>query len=214
MKDLPNGKSFLVKFKNMTFYNKVKWVLGILMIFFLIIATNLIDKSNFTRVKDSVVAIYEDRLIANDLIFEISNSIRQKEVALAISDSIFFKVDNIKINDNIQDYVLSFEQTKLTLTEANIFRDFKNNLELLTNSEIIFSQSNFKNKIPLFRKISDVQKNLYDLSKIQLDEGKRQVSISEKAISSIELFTQIEIYILILLAILIQIIVVYKPKED
>jgi hypothetical protein len=50
------------------------------MIFILIITTNLIDKSNFTRVKDSVVAIYEDRLIANDLIFEISNSIGQKEV--------------------------------------------------------------------------------------------------------------------------------------
>jgi hypothetical protein len=47
------------------------------MIFILIITTNLIDKSNFTRVKDSVVAIYEDRLIANNLIFEISNSIRQ-----------------------------------------------------------------------------------------------------------------------------------------
>jgi len=53
------------------------------MIFILIIATNLIDKNNFVRVKDSVVAIYEDRLIANDLIFEISNSIREKEVALA-----------------------------------------------------------------------------------------------------------------------------------
>ncbi|MFT6959062.1 MAG: hypothetical protein ACJA17_000150 [Polaribacter sp.] len=38
---------FLVKFINMTFYNKVKWVLGIFMIFILIIATNLIDKSNF-----------------------------------------------------------------------------------------------------------------------------------------------------------------------
>jgi hypothetical protein len=71
---------FLVKFMNMTLYHKVKWVLGIFMIFILIIATNLIDKSNFTRVKDSVVAIYEDRLIANDLIFEISNSIGQKEV--------------------------------------------------------------------------------------------------------------------------------------
>jgi hypothetical protein len=184
------------------------------MIFILIITTNLIDKSNFTRVKNSVVAIYEDRLIANNLIFEISNSIHQKEVALALSDSIFFKVDNRKINNDIQDYILSFEQTKLTLKEANIFRDFKKNLELLTNFENTFTQSNFKNKTPLFQKISDVQKNLYDLSKIQLNEGKRQVSINEKAISSIELFTQIEIYVLIFLAILVQIVVIYNPKED
>jgi len=198
----------------MTFYNKVKWVLGILMIFILIIATNLIDKNNFVRVKDSVVAIYEDRLIANDLIFEMSISIREKEVALANSDSTFFLDRNKKISKDIQDCVLRFEQTKLTIEEGNLFKDFKKNLELLTNYENTFIQSQFVNKTPLFKKISEVQKNLYDLSKIQLREGKRQMSISEKAISSVELFTQIEIYILIFLAILIQIIVIYKPKED
>lgn len=198
----------------MTFYNKVKWVLGILMIFILIIATNLIDKNNFIRVKDSVVAIYEDRLIANDLIFEISNSIREKEVALAISDSVFFSNRNKIINENIQFNVLRFEETKLTIDEGKIFKNFKKNLELLTNSESAFIHSKFVNKVPLFKNISEVQKNLYDLSKIQLNEGKRQMSISKQAISSVELFTQIEIYILIFLAILIQIIVIYKPKED
>jgi len=66
----------------------------------------------------------------------------------------------------------------------------------------------------LVKRISEVKDNLYDLSKIQLDEGKKQMSISEKAISSVELFTQIEIYILIFLAILIQIIVIYKPKDS
>lgn len=198
----------------MTFYNKVKWVLGILMIFILIIATNLIDKNNFVRVKDSVVAIYEDRLIANDLIFEISNSIREKEVALAISDSVFFSDRNKIINENIQVNVLRFEETKLTIDEGKIFKNFKKNLQLLTNSEDAFIQSKFVNKTPLFKNISEVQKNLYDLSKIQLSEGKRQMSISEKAISSVELFTQIEIYLLIFLAILIQIIVIYKPKES
>lgn len=68
----------------MTFYNKIKWVLGILMIFFIIIATNLIDKNNFVRVRDSVVTIYEDRLIANDLIFEMLKSVQQKEVAILL----------------------------------------------------------------------------------------------------------------------------------
>jgi len=53
----------------MAFYNKAKWILGILMVFVLIIATNLIDKNNFLKVRDSVVTIYEDRLVAKDLIF-------------------------------------------------------------------------------------------------------------------------------------------------
>ena len=63
----------------MGFYNKLKWILGILMVFVLIIATNLIDKNNFVRVRDSVVTIYEDRLVANDLIFEMLKSVQEKE---------------------------------------------------------------------------------------------------------------------------------------
>jgi hypothetical protein len=198
----------------MTFYNKVKWVLGILMIFILIVATNLIDKNNFVRVKDSVVAIYEDRLIANDLIYEISNSIQEKEIAVAVSDSVFFLDRNKQVSKDIQGFVYRFEQTKLTTKERQVFNDFKKNLESLRNFETAFIQSKFVQNTALVKRISEVKDNLYDLSKIQLDEGKKQMSISEKAISSVELFTQIEIYILIFLAILIQIIVIYKPKDS
>jgi hypothetical protein len=198
----------------MTFYNKVKWVLGILMIFILIVATNLIDKNNFVRVKDSVVAIYEDRLIANDLIYEISNSIQEKEIAVAVSDSVFFLDRNKQVSKDIQGFVYRFEQTKLTTKERQVFNDFKKNLESLRNFETAFIQSKFVQNTALVKRISEVKDNLYDLSKIQLDEGKKQMSISEKAISSVELFTQIEIYVLIFLAILIQIIVIYKPKDS
>lgn len=38
------------------------------------------------------------------------------------------------------------------------------------------------------------------------------MSISKQALDTVELFTQIEIYILVLLAIIIQIIVMYNPK--
>ena len=73
----------------MSLYNKLKWILGILIVFVLIIATNLIDKNNFTRVRDSVVTIYEDRIIASDLIFELQQSIHEKEVAIVLKDSLF-----------------------------------------------------------------------------------------------------------------------------
>lgn len=81
----------------MGFYNKLKWILGILMVFVLIIATNLIDKNNFVRVRDSVVTIYEDRLVANDLIFEMLKSVQEKELAVAISDSTFLIIKTQKL---------------------------------------------------------------------------------------------------------------------
>lgn len=198
----------------MAFYNKVKWILGILVVFLLIVTTNLIDRNNFLRVKDSIETIYEDRLIANDLIFEMSKSIQDKEVAVAISDAVFFSDKNTLINKNLQNFVLRYEKTKLTQEEESVFSDYKQNLALLTNSEIVFIQSKFTQKTLLVTHISNLKENLYSLSKIQLNEGSRQMSVSKKAIDTVELFTHIEIYILILLAIIIQIIVIYTPKKD
>jgi len=196
----------------MAFYNKVKWVLGILMVFVLIIATNLIDRNNFLRVKDSILTIYEDRLVADDLIFEMARSVHQKEVAIAKSDSVFFLKENSKVNKDIQIFVSRFEQTKLTAEEKRIFNKLIKNLENLENLEIAFIKSKFVNDNLLVKQISNVKENLYVLSKIQLNEGGRQMSISKKAIETVELFTQIEVLMLILLAILIQIIVIYKPE--
>lgn len=197
----------------MAFYNKLKWILGILMIFVLIIATNLIDKNNFVRVRDSVVTIYEDRLIANDLIFEMLKSIQQKELAVSLSDSIFFQNQSLKINNNLQSLVSKFEQTKLTIEEAKVFKNLKENVQSLINSESQFLNYDYRDNSQILKNIESLKANLNDLSKIQLNEGRRQMSISKRALDSVELFTQMEIYFLVFLAILIQIIVMYKPKE-
>ena len=193
----------------MGFYNKVKWILGILMIFILIIATNLIDRNNFVRIKDSLETIYKDRLIAKDLIFEISKAVQEKELAAAKLDSVFFLNRNKQVNIDIETTIAKFEKTKLITEEARVFNDFKNNLAILMKSEALkpIENNSYNNQI------LKVKNNLYDLSKIQMNEGKKQMSISKRAIDSIELFTQLEIYALIFLGIIVQVIVIYNPKE-
>ena len=197
----------------MAFYNKLKWILGILMIFVLIITTNLIDKNNFIRVRDSVVTIYEDRLVANDLIFEMLTLVQQKELAVSLSDSVFFQNQNSKVNDNLQSLISRFEQTKLTLEEAHVFRNLKANVEVLLDSERQLFKSSYNNNSQVIKHFKSLKNNLNELSKIQLNEGSRQMSISKRALDTVELFTQIEIYILVFLAILIQVIIMYQPKE-
>ena len=66
----------------MAFYNKLKWILGIFVVFLLIVATNLIDRNNFVRIRESIETIYEDRLIADDLIFELSKKIKNAGIKL------------------------------------------------------------------------------------------------------------------------------------
>jgi len=197
----------------MVFYNKLKWVLGILMVFVIIVSTNLIDRNNFIRVKDSVVTIYEDRLLVTDLIFEMSEAIHTKELAIALEDSIYYTKQNKEANQEVGELISRYELTRLTGNETKIFKELKNNFETLKTLELTYVESSFKQKDLLNQHISELKQNLSGLSKIQINEGRKQMSISRKAIDTVELFTQIEIYLLVFLAIIIQIIVMYKPKK-
>lgn len=197
----------------MTFYNKIRWVLGITIVFILIVTTNLIDRNSFLRVKDSVASIYKDRLLAKDLIFDISKLIHTKEIAALTSDSTFFKQYNKEINSVLQDLISSFESTELTNKEEKVLAEFKNNVQKLRTLELAFAQNEWKEPQALKGQIALVQEDLENLSTIQIEEGKRDLAISQQAIDVVELFTHLEIYMLIIMAVLIQIILLYQPKQ-
>lgn len=197
----------------MAFIDKAKWVLGILLVFILIVTTNLIDRNNFIRVRDSVVTLYEDRLLAKDLIYEIAKAVHEKEVALALPDSTFYTDLNSKVNTGIQTHIDQFEQTKLTVEEGEVFNNLKRDFEGLRNAETALIASGFQQKTTAMNFLSGMKENLDRLAEIQVDEGGRQMAISKRAVDTVELFTQIEIYFLVFLAIVIQIIVMYKPRE-
>lgn len=198
----------------MTFINKIKWILAVLVVFIVILATNLIDQSNFQRVKDSAVSIYEDRLVAKGIILDLSNEVHSKEIATVLSDSVFFGNKNLSVNKKIDASILKFEKTKRTIKEDEIFDALKNNLTLLKEEETSFVKDNYLVRDKLLKQIVVVKGDLISLSAIQLEEGSKQMSISKKAIDVVELFTHLEIYILIFLAVLIQLIIIYSPKKN
>jgi len=198
----------------MTFFDKIKWTLGILMVFALILITNLIDKNNFTRVKDSVVSIYEDRLVVNDLIFEMSKLVKEKEMGIVLSNTHSNTKKNSFIDEKMKDFIEKYEATKLTVEERTVFNNFKDNIQSLSKMESSVFDNDFKEKETKLTLVFEIKENLYDLTKIQLNEGKKQMSISQKAIDTVELFSQIEIYFLVFLAIAVQIIVMYDPKKE
>lgn len=66
----------------MTIFTKIKWVASVLLVFFIVLITNIIDRENFNRLSYSVTTMYEDRIVASDLIFEMSRIIHDKELAI------------------------------------------------------------------------------------------------------------------------------------
>lgn len=198
----------------MKLFDKLKWILGIVIVFVLIAATNLIDRNNFIQVKESVQSIYEDRLIAKDLILDIYKSIQEKEIALITSDANFFTARNQVINEEIGQLLDSFEHTRLTANEERVFNRLQENFEIVLQDESKLLNNDFNNASVLLEDIRRIEGDLYALSDIQVSEGNRQVAITKRATESIELFTQLEIYMLIFLAVLIQVIILYRPKKE
>jgi len=87
------------------------------------------DRKNFLSVKESIVTIYEDRLVAKGVLFEISHLIYEKELAIIQKDKEYFSGKKNSNNEEINTLVLTFEQTKLTRQEETILNRLKENLE-------------------------------------------------------------------------------------
>lgn len=198
----------------MKLFNKIRWVASILLVFLIVLATNLIDRNNFNRLKYSVTTIYEDRIVASDLLFEMLLLVQEKQVAFISSESLFFQGKNERNNQEIDGLIERYEKTKLTEKEQYIFNDLKDALRNLKNLEKQSILSESKNNGTLSKSIDQIVQHLHDLSKVQLEEGRHQVSVSNRTMDTINLFTQVEIVFLILMAVLIQIIILYKPKPD
>lgn len=193
----------------MKLFDKIKWVLGILLVFVLIVATNLIDRDNFRKVSNSVETIYEDRLVVKEVLFELSHLIHDKELAATAGDLIYFTDKNSKANLEIDQLMEQFLSTETTKQEAETFQVFQEDIQ-----EVRALEPPTEESIEVYKKkILEVKEGLYKLAKIQVREGRNQMLISRNAMKEVELFTSIEIYLMIFLAIAIQIIVMYRPSE-
>lgn len=198
----------------MAFFSKLKWILGILMVFALIVATNLLDRNNFIKVRDSIVTIYQDRIVAYDLILDFSKVIDQKQLAIVQSDTAFFGGGNKAANLHIEELVERYENTKLTEAEQNTFDKLKSDLVSMQTLETSGSVADPSHRAMLLQKVEDIEMSIEMLSEVQLDEGRRQMKIGESAMNSVELFTQMELYLLLALAIVIQVIILYNPERE
>lgn len=195
----------------MTFFSKLKLIIGVFIIFLLILGTNLTDRSNSIRVKNSLISIYEDRLIASEILYNVSDELHHIKSTLLISDSSIHSDDIQKRIGILDSLIIKFDETGLVRSENELFSRFQLKLNAIDER---FNQTNLneKNKI-----IEQIDKSLIDvkqLNNIQISEGKKQLKKGERAVQSIEFYTQIEIYMLIALSILILALIIYKPKKE
>lgn len=183
-----------------------KWAAAVLLVLILIVATNLIDKRNFQQLGTAIETIYQDRLIAKDLLFETSLLVHQKTLAFAKKDTAFFESGITLINKDIERHLSDYGSTKLTQNEEKMFARFRQKFEDLKKAELKHQDIGFFESPGIPALIEEIDTDLYELSKLQVKEGRNQMLTGKLAINSIEFLTQLEIYFLVALAILIQVL--------
>ncbi|MCR9084317.1 MAG: MCP four helix bundle domain-containing protein [Cyclobacteriaceae bacterium] len=189
----------------------------------LIYAKNLIERQNFKEISSTFTEVYNDRLVVESYIFDISEGLFQiqKLVDHCDIDYDYSRVlDEIEQEENeILEIIEEFEKTKLTPDESQYLTDFKNiivNDLSIKSYDLLYTDSSGVNIDQVKRydaKISQARKDLDDLSAIQLDEGERLIKKAKRLINRSQIWAQFEVALLIILILVMFWLIFRKSKE-
>ena len=184
-------------------------ILGVLLL--LLYGKNLIERQSFRKISSTFTEVYNDRLVVESYIFDISERLFliQKLIDHCDLSYDYSKVIN-EITDHesaIMDIVTEFEQTQLTEQEASYLSDFKtiiqNDLNI-KSYDLLFTDSSGvnQNQVKIYdQKISQARKDLDNLSSIQLQEGEKLISKAKVLINRSQIWAQFEVALLIILVV-------------
>lgn len=200
----------------LSFTQKIRAAAALLLVFLLVLATNMMDNNHFAIVQRSLTTVYEDRLVAKDYIYKITYQLQLKKSANQYKDRELTTKINLKANDSIQILVDKFATTKLTKIEARHFESLQRNFNQLFQHEQKIKEGRFLNKeLPSINVMenyfSAITEDLDVLSEIQMEEAKNEINYSNRAIDTSNLISRLEIGALIFIGLLIQLLIFMRP---
>ena len=189
----------------------------------LIYGKNLLERKAFKDISNTFTEVYNDRLVVEGYIFQISETLFQIQ---KLVDHCDIGYDYSKVVEEIASHeqsiltiVKDFEATKLTEKENGYLSDFKkiivNDLSI-KNYNLLYSDSSGVNQaqVKLYdQKITQARKDLDNLSKIQLEEGEKLISKAKVQINRSQIWAQFEVALLIVL-IIVLFLFLFRNTED
>jgi hypothetical protein len=200
---------------------KITAVVSISLLLSLLYGKNLIERGSFRSISGTFTEVYDDRLLVESYIFQISEKLFRIQKLIDhcdINHDYSKVVEEISVEEKaILTLVAAFEATRLTEPEAVLLSDFKRIVEKdlsIKASQLLYSEASGINKeqVKIYdQKIARAQQDLVNLSKIQLEEGKKLVTKAKTLINRSQIWAQFELALLISLALVIYIFIFKKP---
>lgn len=182
------------------------------LILFGVFVKNVLERNNVSELGDSFSSVYNDRLLVESYIYQLSDQLYQKQILFdqcsqsqGASDQLGLNIKrhNATINFLIQEY----EKTKLTDQESIYFDALKKNIDQMETLEnqYLQSQSDFGAvNTSLDQQFISAASHLNHLSSIQIAEGKSMTDQSRKIVAGSSILTQFELAMIVIIGLIIQ----------
>lgn len=194
-------------------------IIGVLLV--LLYGKNLLERQSFRAVSGTLSNVYEDRLLVESYIFQISEKLFKIQRLVdhcTINYDYSKAVAEISVEEQaILNLVGAFESTQLTEQEALLLADFKRIIEKdlsIKSYQLLYNDSSGVNEeqVKVYdQKIARAQQDLVKLSSIQLEEGEKLVSKAKSLINRSQIWAQFELALLFILVLVIYVYIFKKP---
>lgn len=205
-----------------TFGIKHKWRLAtsLAVVFALMLFNNILESRRANELELCFNSVYDDRLVVEGYIFELSSLLYENRLMLdACAADLEEGPVQSRINENnsaVNQIVAAYAETSLSEEEERIFSEFKTEISDLTqleNTYFMYRNSPTSNHLlssmepRLHSSFYKAGQKLNELSAIQMDIGKTLRDDSRKMIAGSQIFSTLEIGMLIVLGLFIQVII-------
>lgn len=197
-------------------------IIGVLLV--LLYGKNLLERQYFREVSGTLSNVYEDRLLVESYIFQISEKLFKIQ-RLVDHCTINYDYSKAVVEISMEEQAIlklvgAFESTQFTEQEALLLADFKQIIAedlSIKSYQLLYSDSSGVNEeqVKVYdQKIARAQQDLVKLSSIQLEEGEKLVSKAKSLINRSQIWAQFELALLLILVAVIYVYIFKKPVVE
>lgn len=183
--------------------NKMRAALLLALVFALVFWNNWQERSGMEQLDSHLSMLYKDRLLVEGYIYELSEAFHAKAKAAASHHPTRPATEGLMPGADIQSLIAQYETTYLTPEEKELFGLLKGVVGQLSDLE----KARPFNSTLYLSEINSAHRLLHRLSGIQIAEGTRLSEASHRIVLGSNLTAQIEMVLLIILALIIQALV-------
>ncbi len=197
----------------LTLSQRIQISFFMVVVFLLILGSNIMDRRNYADVYESVNSVYKDRVVVQGYIHELDNIFHEKELRLVGGGaSTSFNDENVRISQLLVD----FAATELTTKESQLLLQLNEQFEQLKDLELKTITDGHNNSVhsASINTLNKIEESLNGLTKVQLDQGNRLTLFSQKSMGAIALLSNIEIGFMVFIGVLIIIVIFYPFKSS